>query len=225
MDDGPHSKVSLEREQGTLLTYLRRRRFFRTHCEYIEAKRKRPRLRSRKSLMNTISSPIATFRQREPTPRQPARKSSDNPQVHLEGPTPGVTRTNTYAAFTQERSSSEETRVFEDVQTFTSSPRSGIAELPTLQDLPTEDVPPARRQSMKLDTNNVAQPSKATSGGTPMFSPQSILSNHSLNMTSRPPQVVEFAQSTTVYPRRNSIMSMRGMFLRIFFLLFSNFLI
>ena len=51
------------------------RRFFRTHCEYTETirkrkKRKAPR-RTRSVFLKSISSPIATFRQRQAAPNQP----------------------------------------------------------------------------------------------------------------------------------------------------------
>ncbi|KAF9528793.1 cation transport protein-domain-containing protein [Crepidotus variabilis] len=191
---------------------LIRKRFFRTHCEYIISKRKRRHLRSKKSLLSTISAPIATFKQREPTPRQPTRTpSGPTPHFHVQGPTPGVTRANTYAPDTKNWSKSfEENRIFGGATPLTSSPRSATADLPTIQDLPEEGNSPS--PPLKLDipdepyngNQNLLSPP-----GTQMFSPQSILSVNSEFGIPKPgtrsPQVVEFATSTNVNPHRRGI--------------------
>ena len=78
------------------------RRFFVTHCEYVVAKRKRPRsLRSRSSFMQSISAPIASFKQRQPAERQDKPPQQDvgkspptspsGPQFNFIGPTPLTT--------------------------------------------------------------------------------------------------------------------------------------
>ncbi|KAF8200316.1 potassium transporter [Pholiota molesta] len=110
---------------------LIRKEFFKNHCEGVVAKaRKKPRsLRSKASFMETISAPIAAFKQREPTPRQGNLANTlSNPQIQFVGPTPGTTLmhpTNTEPPKDSELQSNEErNRILPDSQLFSSSPKS-----------------------------------------------------------------------------------------------------
>ncbi|KAF4611734.1 hypothetical protein D9613_003643 [Agrocybe pediades] len=81
---------------------LIRKRFFKTHCEYVVAKRKKPMsIRSRASFMRSISSPSNPHKQRQPAARQepskPDATSTDNekntlPHIQFVGPTPNATK-------------------------------------------------------------------------------------------------------------------------------------
>lgn len=107
------------------------RRFFRTRCEYIAAQKKhpRPRLdRSQSFFLKNISSPIATFKQREPATRQPEGNSreDDSPGVQVIGPTPMATLGQSF----ESEKSPYETHILTDVQTFSSSPRAPSTQLP-----------------------------------------------------------------------------------------------
>lgn len=167
--------------------------------------------------MSRISAPIARFKQREPTPRQPTQSPYGTPQLQLQVPTPGVTRANTTGGDLNDRlTDSEETRVLEDVQPFSSSPKAGLAELPTVATLPSQgDLPSA--PSIKVHIPDAGQQNIISPPGTRMFSPQSILSVQSdfgipLHRTKSPP-AVEFAAMTSSHehPRRyDSLTNMRG---------------
>ncbi|KAJ3512053.1 hypothetical protein NLJ89_g3746 [Agrocybe chaxingu] len=101
------------------------RRFFRTHCEYIVAKRSRhfgkKLLRSKTFFMKNISSPIAFAKQGEPAPRQPKdteKTGFTTPQVQVVNPTPGVTRVNSAVQL------KDDEYILSDAPNFTTSPTS-----------------------------------------------------------------------------------------------------
>lgn len=86
------------------------RRFFRTHCEYAEAIHKRNRLlklkrmpkRSRSLFLKSISSPISSFRQRQPAPggsqtrdRSGSVNSTNRPNIAVAVPSPPNSHSNT----------------------------------------------------------------------------------------------------------------------------------
>ncbi|KAF8968787.1 cation transport protein-domain-containing protein [Flammula alnicola] len=152
-------------------------RFFVTHCEYVVAKRKPPNPllhRSRSAFMQTISAPIATFKQREPTPRQDedAADATQSPQVQFVGPTPGVTLDSAGGLQDPDNLSDEKhDHVLPDGQFFSSSPKSADLALP-----PTPSAEPSLRSPM-------SNPS--------LRSPATI----------RSPPTIGFALSTTVSPR------------------------
>ncbi|CAA7262705.1 unnamed protein product [Cyclocybe aegerita] len=104
---------------------LIRKRFFRTHCEYIVAKQRRHfgrrLLRSKTFFMKNISSPVSVAKQGEPAPRQPkdAEKTGfATPQVQVVNPTPGVTRVNSTVEL------KDDDYILSDAQNFTTSPTS-----------------------------------------------------------------------------------------------------
>lgn len=108
------------------------RHFFRTHCEYIVGKYTKSPNKSAASIKNAISSPIATFKQREVAPRQereirPTTETGySDPQVRFVGPTPAVTLTTIPTHHLANPSG--ETHIISDNQVFSSSPKS--AEIP-----------------------------------------------------------------------------------------------
>jgi len=80
-------------------------------------------------MKNTISSPIATFKQREVAPRQEREigpTGNPDPQIRFVGPTPAVTLTTTPTHDHANRSG--EIHIISDSQVLSSSPKS--AEIP-----------------------------------------------------------------------------------------------
>ncbi|KIM41983.1 hypothetical protein M413DRAFT_445173 [Hebeloma cylindrosporum] len=120
---------------------LIRKRFFRTHCEYIVLKDAKQRTnKSKASIKKTISSPIATFKQREAAPRQekepigPTTETHNSePQVHFVGPTPGVTLSSIPTHGHDPANLGGETHIISD-EAFSSSPKSEEIPLTTMSE-------------------------------------------------------------------------------------------
>ncbi|KAJ6562832.1 potassium transporter [Mycena vulgaris] len=95
---------------------LVRKWYFRNVCQYIDYQSHRHPRKSRTMFLNSISSPIAMFKQREEVP---------NPMIDLIQPTPGVTMdVNTAIGQKPERRSDDGEQVLSDARTFSSSPRA-----------------------------------------------------------------------------------------------------
>ncbi|KAF9007033.1 potassium transporter [Cyathus striatus] len=115
------------------LMVLVRKRFFRTHCEYIAAKGsahlRRPLLRrTRTALLNSISSPVARFRQQEPVPEKLPRELQPPPIISLKSPTPGTTlvvdSSVTRPSPLEPQTSEHSEPMLDDARTYSSSPRA-----------------------------------------------------------------------------------------------------
>lgn len=135
MAHGSRQKVrSRCRTRKTLLSAVTRS-YFRNKCEYVvfmqptNPVRDGVLNRTATAFMNTISSPIATFLQREPVPADEKVESPPNPAFALIHPTPGGTLTEN-ELMTQATPPSnapnepELEHVLSDTRTFTSSPRA-----------------------------------------------------------------------------------------------------
>ncbi|TFK27262.1 TrkH-domain-containing protein [Coprinopsis marcescibilis] len=156
---------------------LIRKRFFRTHCEYTAAlRRKRNPKRKKGVFLNNISSPVALFRQRQPVPDQSVppevknhRTAKNKLRVNVSRPTPSGTLsgehdgsfarplpTTIMEAFEPEEygegdkqdSESSENAVL-DANEFTSSPQAASVQL---QLSPTKELheSPSGGESLKL---------------------------------------------------------------------------
>lgn len=109
---------------------LVRKRFFRTHCEYV-AEQRRSRRGKRRSIFPTISSPIAAFKQRQPVPVQTLDEERSIPQFDFTGPTPGATLNNGQGNVLPPINEQPEEPILSDVRTFSSSPRQASILLPS----------------------------------------------------------------------------------------------
>lgn len=105
------------------------RRFFTTHCEYVAAKEntkpKRP-VRSRTSLVKSISAPIAVFKQQPsaPPPHNPTGNVPRNPQIKFVGPTPGGTLENMPENDQEDHAEGTTSQILTDTPMVSSSPKS-----------------------------------------------------------------------------------------------------
>ncbi|KAF5326139.1 hypothetical protein D9611_000830 [Ephemerocybe angulata] len=140
---------------------LIRKRFFRTHCEYTETIRRRKSRskgpqRSRSMFLRSISSPIATFRQRQPAPdNQPPQRSATTatpnpssngfkkPEFTIVVPTPSATLAGTpnfprpmpsaIPELPEHEDEEEENNAISDARTFSSSPAAASVALPDVE--------------------------------------------------------------------------------------------
>ncbi|KAJ7662917.1 cation transport protein-domain-containing protein [Mycena rosella] len=93
---------------------LVRKWYFRNVCQYIDYRRSHQPRRSRTAFLQSISGPVAMFKQSEEVP---------NPTIELIQPTPGPSM-NVDTADKPERIGEEEEPVLSDARTFSSSPRA-----------------------------------------------------------------------------------------------------
>ncbi|KAF8888456.1 potassium transporter [Gymnopilus junonius] len=154
---------------------LIRKRFFVTHCEYVFAKGKKPKsIRSRASFMQSISGPVAAYKQRQPAERQEKidkpnlpkspQFNSSNPQLNLIGPTPGPTldaideRSQAPSVETLTDVDKEKNHLLPDLRTFSDSPKSENIPLsplsePNLRSPPTVEFAMSTTVSPRLADN------------------------------------------------------------------------
>lgn len=136
------------------------REFFKNHCKGVVAKAQKPPkpnpLRSKASFMQTISAPVAAFKQREPTPRQDKLPDTpSNPQIQFVDLTPGTTLMEPTSPDPPKdpefQSNEERDRTLPDSQLLSSSPKS--ASEPILS----PDVEPSFRSPLSNRTNRSPQ--------------------------------------------------------------------
>ncbi|KAF8809851.1 potassium transporter [Phlegmacium glaucopus] len=141
---------------------LVRKRFFRIHCEYTVTQSKNPRLyRSHSTVVKSISSPIATFKQQEPAIRQEQEKSMEgedhSPGVQVIAPTPmGTMDVPPRQSFETEKPP-DETHILTAVQTFSSSPRSPGTQLPPETEVHTQKPPTAIEFAMTTSVSSLSR--------------------------------------------------------------------
>ncbi|KAF8153943.1 potassium transporter [Crassisporium funariophilum] len=119
---------------------LVRKRYFRTHCEYIVASSKKKPLgpRSRNSIFGLISSPREVYLSRKPADRQEKKNDDDfiNPEFQFVGPTPGPTPGGTLSDVPENQPldihdmSEDDHHILSETQDLTSSPEAVSIALP-----------------------------------------------------------------------------------------------
>ncbi|KDR65851.1 hypothetical protein GALMADRAFT_162346 [Galerina marginata CBS 339.88] len=194
---------------------LIRKRFFKTHCEYVVAQQKKSKsksrsIRSRASFMRNISAPIATFKQREPTPRQDEKKTSgtsshsSNPPLNLVGPTPRPTLANIDEEQPEKPNDSEGNNIT-NTRAFSSSPKSEHLVLSPVSEHSLRSPPAVDFASSPTDRDQEPR--------TFFQSSENFVLSPVSEQNLRSPLTVDFALSTTISPRvaaNHPMLTLRG---------------